>query len=126
MKDGFEGLKAYEIAYAGAMQIFQLSKAFPQEEKYSLTDQIRRSSRSVCANIAEAYRKRRYQKHYVMKLTDADGEASETIVWLNFAKDCGYMDEEAFVTLSSAYHEIGKLLGFMMDHPDKFGVPISD
>ena len=74
MKDGFEGLKAYELAYAGAMKIFRLSKEFPKEEKYSLTDQIRRSSRSVCANIAEAYRKRRYQKHYVMKLTDADGE----------------------------------------------------
>ena len=80
----------------------------------------------MCANIAEAYRKRRYQKHYVMKLTDADGEASETIVWLNFAKDCGYMDEETFATLCSTYHEIGKLLGFMMDYPDKFGVLISD
>jgi len=126
MKDGFEGLKAYELAYAGAMKIFRLSKEFPKEEKYSLTDQIRRSSRSVCANIAEAYRKRRYQKHYVMKLTDADGEASETIVWLNFAKDCGYMDEETFATLCSTYHEIGKLLGFMMNHPEKFGVPVAD
>lgn len=126
MNNGFEGLKAYEMAYAGAIKIFGLSKMFPKEEKYSLTDQIRRSSRSVCSNTAEAYRKRRYQKHYVMKLTDADGEASETIVWLNFAKDCGYMDEETFVTLCSTYHEIGKLLGFMMDHPDKFGVRTSD
>ena len=92
MNNGFEGLKAYELAYAGAMQIFRLSKMFPQEEKYSLTDQIRRSSRSVCANTAEAYRKRRYLKHYVMKLTDADGEASETVVGLHFAKDCGYID----------------------------------
>jgi four helix bundle protein len=126
MKDGFEGLKAYELAYAGAMQIFRLSKAFPQEEKYSLSDQIRRSSRSVCSNTAEAYRKRRYLKHYVMKLTDADGEASETIVWLNFARDCGYMDDETFTALCSTYREIGKLLGFMIDHPDKFGVRISD
>lgn len=126
MKDGFEGLKAYELAYAGAMQIFRLSKAFPQEEKYSLSDQIRRSSRSVCANTAGAYRKRRYLKHYVMKLTDADGEASETIVWLNFARDCGYMDDETFTALCSTYREIGKLLGFMIDHPDKFGVRISD
>ncbi len=86
MKDGFEGLKVYELAYAGAMRIFRLSKAFPKEEKCSLSDQIRRSSRSVCSNTAEAYRKRRYLKHYVMKLTDADGEASETIVWLNFAR----------------------------------------
>jgi len=125
MKDGFEGLKVYELAYAGAMRIFRLSKAFPKEEKCSLSDQIRRSSRSVCSNTAEAYRKKRYLKHYVMKLTDADGEASETIVWLNFAKDCGYMDDETFATLCSTYREIGKLLGFMIDHPDKFGVRIS-
>jgi len=126
MKDGFEGLKAYEGAYEGAMEIFRLPKAFPSEEKYSLTDQIRRSSRSVCANTAEAYRKRRYLKHYVMKLTDADGEASETIVWLNFAKDCGYITVEAHERLSASYHEVGKLLGFMMDHPEKFGVHVAD
>ncbi len=122
MKQGFEGLKAYELAYAGAMEIFRLTKAFPVEEKYSLTDQIRRSSRSVCANVAEAYRKRRYVKHYVMKLTDADGEASEAIVWLNFAKDCGYLETDSFNALVSTYHEVGKLLGFMMDNPGKFGV----
>ena len=121
MSEGFESLHAYELAYQGAMEIFGLSKAFPAEEKYSLTDQIRRSSRSVCANTAEAYRKRRYQKHYIMKLTDADGEASETLVWLNFAKDCGYLSVEPFERLSSQYHEIGKLLGFMMDNPEKFG-----
>lgn len=126
MKQGFEGLKAYELAYEGAMDIFRLSKAFPALEKYSLTDQIRRSSRSVCANTAEAYRKRRYLKHYVMKLTDADGEASETIVWLNFAKDCGYITTEIQEKLSVSYHEIGKLLGYMMDHPEKFGVPVAD
>lgn len=126
MKQGFEGLKAYELAYEGAMDIFRLSKAFPAVEKYSLTDQIRRSSRSVCANTAEAYRKRRYLKHYVMKLTDADGEASETIVWLNFAKDCGYITTEIQEKLSVSYHEIGKLLGYMMDHPEKFGVPVAD
>jgi four helix bundle protein len=123
MKEGFEGLRVYELAYAGAMEIFRLSKAFPPEEKYSLTDQVRRSSRSVCANTAEAYRKRRYHKHYVMKLTDADGETSETIVWLNFSKDCGYITEEIFESLSLRYNEIGKLLGFMIDHPEKFGVP---
>jgi four helix bundle protein len=117
MNNGFEGLKAYEMAYAGAMHIFRLSKVFPQEEKYSLSDQIRRSSRSVCANTAEAYRKRRYLKHYEMKLTDADGEASETIVWLNFAKDCGYMEAESFASRCSTYHEVGRLLGFMIDHP---------
>lgn len=122
MKGGFEHLRAYELAYEGAMQIFDLSKRFPPDEKYSLSDQVRRSSRSVCANTAEAYRKRRYPKHYVMKLTDADGEASETLVWLNFAKDCGYIAAECFDQLAQQYHEIGKLLGYMMDNPEKFGV----
>ena len=126
MKEGFEGLKAYELAYAGAMEIYGLTKACPPEEKYALTDQIRRFSRSVCANIAESYRKRRYVKHYVMKLSDADGEASETIVWINFAKDCGYLAVDTFESLTSRYHEIGKLLGFMMDCPEKFGVRISE
>ncbi len=78
MHEGFESLRVYQLAYAGAMEIFDLSKKFPPEEKYSLTDQVRRSSRSVCANIAEAYRKRRYPKHFVMKLSDADGEAMTT------------------------------------------------
>ena len=123
MKNGFEGLQAFELAYRSAMEIFHQSKNFPQEEKYSLTDQIRRSSRSVCANTAEAYRKRRYLKHYVMKLTDADGEASETIVWLNFARDCGYLPPETHDRLYSQYGEIGKLLGFMIGNPAKFGVP---
>ncbi len=126
MKEGFEGLRAYELAYAGAMEIFGLTKAFPAEEKYALTDQIRRSSRSVCANMAESYRKRRYVKHYVMKLSDADGEASETLVWISFAKDCGYVTADTYEKLGLCYHEIGKLLGFMMDHPDKFGVRIAD
>jgi len=80
MRNGVEGLKGFELAYEGAMQIFRLSKDFPAEERYSLTDQIRRSSRSVCTNMAEAYRKRRYIKHYLSKLTDADGEASETVI----------------------------------------------
>jgi len=122
MKSGVEGLKVFELAYEGAMQIFALSKSFPVEEKYSLTDQIRRSSRSVCTNTAEAYRKRRYLKHYVSKLTDADGEASETAVWLRFAKDCGYITVETFESLYSRYGEVGKLLGYMMDNPSKFGV----
>ena len=126
MKAGFETNKVYELAYRSAMEIFKQSKGFPVEEKYSLTDQVRRSSRSVCANVAEAYRKRRYLKHYVMKLTDADSEASETVVWLNFAKDCGYITQDCFDPLSSSYGEIGNLLGFMIDHPEKFGVRLSD
>jgi four helix bundle protein len=126
MQKGVEGLKVFELAYEGAMQIFALSKKFPPEEKYSLTDQIRRSSRSVCTNTAEAYRKRRYLKHYLSKLTDADGEASETGVWLKFAKDCGYITVETFDQLSVRYGDVGKLLGYMMEHPDKFGVLCSD
>lgn len=122
MNNGVEGLKVFELAYEGAMQIFDLSKGFPVEEKYSLTDQIRRSSRSVCTNTAEAYRKRRYPKHYTAKLTDADGEASETVVWLRFAKDCGYISVEIFEQLYSRYGDVGRLLGYMMDNPAKFGV----
>lgn len=121
MKEGFENLRAYELAYTGAMEIFKLSKQFPAEEKYSLTDQVRRSSRSVCANIAEAYRKRRYPKHFVMKLSDADGEASETTVWLNFARDCHYLAPEVSARLIEQYQEVGKLLGYMIQNPDKFG-----
>ena len=121
VKEGFESLRAYELAYASAMKVFELSKSFPNDEKYSLTDQIRRSSRSVCGNIAEAYRKRRYRKHYVSKLSDADGESSETIVWLHFARDCGYISPETHSARVAIYEQIGKLLGYMMDHPEKFG-----
>jgi four helix bundle protein len=88
---GFRDLKVYQLAYRLAMEIFHESKSFPPEEKYSLTDQIRRSSRSVAANIAEGYRKKRYVKMFVSKMADADGEATETQVWLDFALDCGYM-----------------------------------
>ncbi len=91
---GFRDLKVYQLAYELAMEIFRESKSFPPEEKYSLTDQIRRSSRSVAANIAEGYRKKRYLKMFVNKMADADGEATETQVWLDFARDCGYLSVE--------------------------------
>ena len=84
MDNGFKDLKVYQMSYKLAMEIFRLSKSFPKEEIYSLTDQIRRSSRSVCGNIAEAYRKRRYPKHFTSKITDADGEASETTGLVGF------------------------------------------
>lgn len=87
MKGSFKELKVYQKAYALAIKIHHISKTFPKEETYSLTDQIRRASRSVCTNIAEGYRKRRYPKHFTSKMTDADGEASETTVWLAFAKE---------------------------------------
>ena len=87
----FKELLAYKKSFDLAMLIFEISKTFPKEETYSLTDQIRRSSRSVCANISEAYRKRRYPKHFISKLTDADGENSETNTWLDFALGCKYI-----------------------------------
>ena len=117
---GFEGLLAYQKAFAAAMEIFEMTKGFPKEEKYSLIDQIRRSSRSVCANIAEAYRKRAYHKHFFSKLTDADAECSETIVWLDFALSSKYIDNELNSKVKKAYQEIGKLIGYMMQNPEKF------
>lgn len=120
----FKDLIVFQKAYKLAMQIFELSKTFPREEKYSLIDQMRRSSRSVCANIAEAYRKRLYPKYYISKLTDSDGECSETIVWINFAKDCKYIIGEIVLQLEQAYEEVGRLIGAMIKNPEKFGVKI--
>ena len=120
MDYSFKSLKVYQLAYGLAMEIFMISKNFPKEEKYSMTDQIRRSSRSVCSNIAEAYRKRRYPKNFTSKITDADGEASETIVWINFAFDCKYIDDEIKEKLLIKYEEVGKMLGGMANNPEKF------
>src|SRR5688500_2140212 len=102
------------------MDIFNTSKSFPKEEKYSLTDQIRRSSRSVAANIAEGFRKRQYPKMFVSKLADSDSEVAETQVWLDFARDCGYMQAERRDQLTRGYEEVGKMLGTMMSMPEKF------
>ena len=120
----FRELLAYKMGFQLSMEIFQLSKSFPIEEKYSLTDQIRRSSRSVCANIAEAYRKRRYVAHFTSKLTDSDGENSETNVWLEFAYECNYINKEVFLDLSGKTQEVGKLINFMINNPEKFGCSI--
>jgi len=117
----FKELLAYQKAFKLSMEIFQLSKSFPKEEKYSLTDQIRRSSRSVCACIAESYRKRKYQAHFISKLSDADMENSETHVWLEFAFSCDYIERVTHERLVSEVIEIGKLLNFMMLNPEKFG-----
>lgn len=108
-----------------AMEIFHLSKGFPREEVYSLTDQIRRSSRSVAANLAEGFRKRRYPNMLVNKLTDCDGEATETQVWLDFALDCGYLSKENHDHLTSGYEEVGRMLSGMMANPRRFA-PSSD
>jgi four helix bundle protein len=120
MNRGFKSLKVYQLSYQLAMEIFEISKKFPKEETYSLTNQVRRSSRSVCSNIAEAYRKRRYPRHFTSKISDADGEASETMIWIEFAKDCKYIDEIKCESLTVNYEEVGKMLGSMADHPEKF------
>ncbi|WP_291963605.1 four helix bundle protein [Maribacter sp.] len=117
----FQDLLAYKKSFALAMKIFHVSKKFPKEEKYSLTDQIRRSSRSVSANIAEAYRKRSYPKHFVSKLTDSDAENSETQTWLEFALKCEYIEQKVFNDLISDSEEVGRLLNYMINNPSKFG-----
>ena len=117
----FQDLLAYKKSFALAMKIFELSKSFPKEETYSLTDQIRRSSRSVPVTIAESYRKRIYPKHFYSKLTDSDGENSETQVWLEFALSCNYIPESTYHELISESIEIGKLINYMLLNPEKFG-----
>lgn len=116
----FRSLKVYRLSYKLAMEIFTLTKTYPKEETYSLTDQIRRSSRSVCSNLAEGYRKRRYPKHFTSKISDADGECSETMVWLDFSKDCSYISVEKHSQLCEQYFEVGRMLGSMADNPEKF------
>ena len=105
------------------MKIFESSKAWPKEERFSLTDQIRRASRSVCANIAEAWRKRRYVAHFVSKLSDADGEAAEAQAWLDFALHCGYISEDDFKELNQKYQLISGGLVKMMSEPKKWCGP---
>ena len=117
----FQDLLAFKKSFVLAMKIFNISKKFPKEETYSLTDQIRRSSRSVSVNISEAYRKRSYPKHFISKLTDSDAENSETQTWLMFAKECNYIDETIFDELNSETKEIGKLINYMINNPSKFG-----
>ena len=113
-------LIVYKKAYALAMEIFEVSKTFPAEEKYALTGQIRRASRSVCLNLREAWAKRRYEAHFVSKLTDCDGENGETDSSLDFAKDCGYISELEHTELAAMNHEIGKMIGSMIKSPASF------
>ena len=116
----YKATKVYKLAYEQAMEIFKISKGFPPEEKYSLTDQVRRSSRSVCTNIAEAYRKKRYPAHFVLKISDSDAENSETSVWLDFSRDCEYMGLDLHSKFLARNEEIGRLLNHMMNNPDKY------
>ena len=116
----FRKLKAYQKGFDLAMEIFELSKSFPKAETYSLTDQIRRSSRSVCINLAESYRKRIYPKHFISKLTDADSENAETLGWWEFAYSCNYITNDQKDKLDNKNKEVGKLINFMINNPGKF------
>jgi four helix bundle protein len=118
----FRELDVYKLSLAAGIKIFEIKKKFPVEEKYSLTDQVRRSSRSVCTNIAEGWRKRRYPAAFVSKLSDAEAEAAETEVWLEFALRCGYINDLVFQDLDQQYeHILGKLVN-MIIHPDQWTI----
>jgi four helix bundle protein len=113
-------LEVYSLAFSVAMRIFKISKRFPKEETYSLTDQIRRSSRSVCSNLAEAFRKRKYPKHFVSKLSDSESEAGETQTWLEFCLRCDYMTAEEHHELNENYEKIIGKLVVMSLHPENW------
>jgi four helix bundle protein len=113
-------LKVYKLAYELAMEIFEITKNFPIEETYALTSQIRRSSRSVCLNLREAWAKRRYEAHFLSKLTDCDGEADETDSALDFAKDCGYISVNEHERLVAKCTEVRRMLGGMINKPEVF------
>ncbi|MFC3160495.1 four helix bundle protein [Chryseobacterium arachidis] len=115
-----QDLKVYQKSFETAMIIFELSKSFPKEELYALTDQIRRSSRSVSANISEAWGKRKYEKYFIAKLTDSEGEARETQTWLQFALACNYINEEQFNNLNIHYNQIIGMLVNMMSQSEKW------
>jgi four helix bundle protein len=118
-----QNLEVYKRAFEAAMQIFELSKRFPKEEIYSLTDQIRRSSRSVCANLAEAWRKRRYEAAFISKISDAEAEAAETQTWLEFAARCNYLETDTGKELHDEYDKIiGTLVG-MINHAGSWVLP---
>ena len=113
-------LEVYKKGFDAAMLIFETSKKFPKEETYSLTDQIRRSSRSVCANLAEAWRKRRYKAAFIAKLSDAESEAAETQVWIEFAMKCCYLEPDQGVPLYKAYDEVLRMLVAMINKPQSW------
>ena len=113
-------MKVYKLAFQQAMEIYNISKSFPREEIYSLTDQIRRSSRSVCANIGEGYRKRQYQAHFVSKISDSDMENSETQVWLDFSMSCKYISSDIYSEFLDRSQQIGKMLNHMIAYPEKY------
>ena len=116
-------LEVYQRTFELAMKIFQKSKSFPKEERYSLTDQIRRSSRSVCTNLVEAWRKRRYEASFLSKLNDAEAEGAETQVWLEFAVQCGYLEAEAGLEISASYDNILGKIVTLINNPQPWLLP---
>jgi four helix bundle protein len=120
----YRELDVYRMAMDAAVQIFELTTGFPAEERYSMTDQVRRCSRSVCANIAEAWRKRRYPNAFVSKLNDAEAEASETEVWLELAVRCGYLDQVRAAALNEKYEGILRMLVTMISHPEQWTIRV--
>lgn len=120
MERGLDSLIVYQKAFDLAMKIFYESKKFPKEERYSLTDQVRRSSRASSACIAEAYRKRRYPAYFISKLSDADMENTETQVWLRFSLECQYIEMQTYQELLLLSREIGRMVDHMINHPEKF------
>ncbi|MFY9308678.1 MAG: four helix bundle protein [Bacteroidia bacterium] len=112
--------KVYGLGFDLAMKIFEVSKTFPKEETYSLTDQVRRSSRSVCTNLSEGFRKRLYPAHFITKVSDADMENSETQTWLQFALACKYISQNQYEAFSNTSEEVGRLLNHMINNPDKY------
>lgn len=115
-------LEVYQLSFSSGMEIFEMTKSFPKEETYSLTDQIRRSSRSVSGNLAEAFRKRRYLKHFISKLSDSEGEAAETQVWLDYALACNYIDKELHHDLTDKYDHIIAMIINMIRKPENWSV----
>jgi four helix bundle protein len=118
--DRAKDLEVYKKAYLLAMEIFDISRSFPPEERYSLTGQIRRCSRSVCQNLQEAWAKRRYAAHFISKITDCDGEHSETETCLDFARDCKYISQESHTRLMSMVREVGRMIGGIVNNPEGF------
>jgi four helix bundle protein len=118
----YKELRVYQTAIDAAMRIFEITKRFPSEERFSMVDQMRRASRSVCSNIGEAWRKRRYPAHFASKLSDSEGEAEETRVWLELAFRCGYISQEEMEQLDSTYDGILAQLVHMIDHTDQWTI----
>ncbi len=120
MVGGHRDLKVFQFAFALAVEIFRETARFPNDERYSLTDQIRRASRGVAANIAEGFRKRRYRNAFVLKLVEADAEATEVMVWLDFANAFGYLSPAQYCELLAKYEELGRIIGGILNAPEKF------